>query len=159
AAHLHVLPTLWFRNVWSWERGDPKPRLEALRDAGGRTVGVRTEHADEGTFTLGADAQAEWLFTENETNAERLWGAPNASPYVKDAFHARVLEGRTDRVNPAQVGTKSAAWMQLTVPAGATQTVRLRLTRGGLESAGRSGVGDDFEAVFTARKSEADAFY
>src|SRR5262249_29833900 len=149
----------WFRNTWSWGRGGPKPQLEALRDPSGRAVGVRTEHPVEGTFTLRTDVKAEWLFTENETNARRLWGAPNASPYVKDAFHARVIQGRTEAVNPEQVGTKSAAWMQLTVAAGATEVVRLRLTRGGLKAPGRAGVGEDFEAVFAARKAEADAFY
>ncbi|HEY1908964.1 MAG TPA: glucosidase, partial [Myxococcaceae bacterium] len=156
AAHLHLLPTLWFRNTWSWGAGDPKPRLEAMRDANGRAVGVRTEHPVEGSFTLRTDAEAEWLFTENETNTERLWGAPNASPWVKDAFHARVIEGRTERVNPEQVGTKSAAWIQLTVLPGTMQTVRLRLSRG---ASSRSGVGEDFEAIFAARTAEADAFY
>jgi len=159
AAHLHLLPTLWFRNVWSWGRGEQKPSLEAIRAPSGRAVGVRTDHPAEGSFTLRADAEAEWLFTENETNSERLWGAPNPSPYVKDAFHARVVEGRVEAVNPALTGTKSAAWLQLTVPAGATRTVRLRLTRGGLEKPGASGVGDDFDAVFAARQAEADAFY
>src|SRR5215467_6023694 len=158
-AHLHLLPTLWFRNVWSWGRGDSKPALGALRDVDGRAIGVRTDHPVEGSFTLRSDAAAEWLFTENETNARRLWGTPNASPWVKDAFHARVVEGRTEAVNPAQVGTKSAAWIQLTLPAGATRTVRLRLTRGGLQKPERSGVGDDFDAVFAERKAEADAFY
>jgi hypothetical protein len=158
-AHLHLLPTLWFRNVWSWGRGEPKPRLEALRDAGGRANGVRTEHRSEGSFTLRTDADAEWLFTENETNARRLWGGPNPSPYVKDAFHARVIEGRTEVVNPAQVGTKSAAWIQLTLPVGATRTIRLRLTRGGAKDSGTAGVDDDFDAVFAAREAEADAFY
>src|SRR5262249_18261352 len=108
---------------------------------------------------LRTDVDADWLFTENETNARRLWAAPNASPYVKDAFHARVIEGRTEAVHPEQVGTKSAAWMQLTVPAGATEGVRLRLTRGGPKGPARAGVGEDFEAVFAARKAEADAFY
>ena len=159
AAHLHLLPTLWFRNVWSWGRGEPKPRLEALRDAGGRPVGVRTRHPVEGSFTLRADAEAEWLFTENETNSERLWGAPNASPYVKDAFHARVIEGRAEAVNPEQVGTKSAAWIQLTLPAGASRSVRLRLTRGESTEPASSGVGPDFDSTFAARKAEADAFY
>ncbi|HZW88747.1 MAG TPA: glucosidase, partial [Myxococcaceae bacterium] len=158
-AHLHLLPTLWFRNVWSWGQGGSKPRLEALRDANGRGVGVRTEHPAEGSFTLRTDTEAEWLFTENETNSQRLWGTPNASPYVKDAFHARVIDGRVDAVNPDQVGTKSAAWIQLTVAAGATGTVRLRLTRGEPKDPGDSGVGKDFDSVFAARKAEADAFY
>ncbi|HZW87764.1 MAG TPA: glucosidase, partial [Myxococcaceae bacterium] len=117
------------------------------------------EHPAEGSFTLRTDTEAEWLFTENETNSQRLWGTPNASPYVKDAFHARVIDGRVDVVNPDQVGTKSAAWIQLAVPAGATRAVRLRLTRGDPKDAGGSGVGTDFDSVFAARKAEADAFY
>ena len=154
SARLHLLPTLWFRNTWSWKSGASRPRLEALREQGS-TVGVRTEHPLEGRFTLVSDAPAEWLFTENETNAERLWGSPNASPYVKDAFHVRVVEGRSEAVNPAEVGTKAAAWTRLEVPAGGRRTVRLRLSR----ATAPRGVGDDFDAVFSTRRSEADAFY
>jgi hypothetical protein len=154
AARLHLLPTLWFRNVWSWGNSTARPRLQALRERG-KTVGVRTEHPTEGQFTLRAEGPAEWLFTENDTNAARLWGAPNPSPYVKDAFHARVVEGRTEAVNPQEVGTKAAAWMQVEVPAGGAERIRLRLSRDPTPL----GVGEDFEAVFAARKAEADAFY
>src|SRR6516164_5399655 len=128
AALLHLLPTLWFRNVWSWGGTSARPRLRAIREQG-RTVGVRTAHPTEGQYTLRADAPAEWLFTENDTNAARLWGAPNPSPYVKDAFHARVVQGQTEAVNPQEEGTKAAAWMQVQVSPQGARRIRLRLCR------------------------------
>src|SRR5262249_12285026 len=139
SARLHLLPTLWFRNTWSWEGGAPRPRLGAIRE-GSRTLGVWTEHPTEGRFTLVGDTPAEWLFTENETNGARLFGSTNGSPYVKDAFHARVVEGRPEAVNRAGVGTKAAAWTELEVPAGGRRVVRLRLSR----ATSARGIGDDF---------------
>ncbi len=169
AAPLHVLPTLWFRNTWSWGRtGEgyfPKPSLAVGRAAPGAAASVLAEHASLGRFTLAigagqAGAAPELYFTENETNAERLWGAPNASPYVKDAFHERVVGGRADAVNPARIGTKMAAHHRLVVPAGGSVTLRLRLHAAG-ETAGAAPdlLGPAFDAVFTERIREADAFH
>ena len=131
AATVHLLPTLWFRNTWSWGReGEgywPKP---AIRRSG--PAGLVAEHMGLGRYTLDADAPeagppAGQLFTDNETNLGRLFGAPNPQPYVKDAFHRAIVEGDGSAVNPAGEGTKAAFHYVLTVPAGGERIVRLRL--------------------------------
>ena len=122
AARLRVLPTLWFRNTWSWGDDERKP---SLREAG--PGAIQATHHELGEYWLHCDGDPELLFTENESNAQRLWGQPNASPYVKDAFHAYVVSGAGEAVNPARVGTKAAAHYVLDVPGGGSQTVRLRL--------------------------------
>jgi hypothetical protein len=161
AAALHVLPTLWFRNTWSWGRsGEGYPSRPSLRAEG--AAAVVAEHAELGRFHLevesGPDGRApELLFTENETNSERLFGSPNASPFVKDAFHALLIEGRRDAVNPGRTGTKAAAHHRLRVPAGGSVTLRLRLVAEGERAAAPFGPG--FDAGFEARRREADAFY
>jgi hypothetical protein len=150
AARLHLLPTLWFRNTWSWEKDAPRP---SLKEAGpGR---IQAAHPDLGSHTLACDGTAELLFTENESNAERLWGQPNPSPYVKDAFHRYVVGGEAGAVNPAKTGTKAAARYVLDVPAGGSAVVRLRLA-GSLSAAP---FGKEFDAVFAARIADADEFY
>ena len=159
-ATLHLLPTLWFRNTWSWGRDGegywPKP---ALRRSG--PARIEAEHQSLGHYVLEAEplagaARPTLLFTENETNAARLFGAPNAQPYVKDAFHRFVIEGERDAVQPEANGTKAAVHYVLTIPAGGEQTVRLRLRQRGRAG---SAFGADFDRVFAARISEADAFY
>jgi hypothetical protein len=148
AATIHLLPTLWFRNTWTWG-GDPKP---VLRAEGGT---ILAEHPELGGMSLSCDGYPELLFTENETNAFRLWGQPNPSPYVKDSFHQYVVDGKKDAVNPARTGTKAAARYVLDVPAGGSSAVRLRL------AAARPAApfGPGFEAAFAARLAEADEFY
>jgi hypothetical protein len=160
-AALEVLPTLWFRNTWSWGRsGESYPPRPALRADGDGSVAA--EHAQLGRFRLElapgpGGAAPELLFTENETNAERLFGAPNASPYVKDAFHRLVVGGEEAAVNPARTGTKAAARYRLVLPAGGTAELRLRLVAEAERSA--DPFGPSFDAVFAARLAEADAFY
>ena len=157
AARLHLLPTLWFRNVWSWGRTSDRPQLS--RSARAR---ITAEHSALGRLVLDADVASSGehptlLFTENDTNAERLFGVPNASPYVKDAFHEYVIDRRTDAVNPREEGTKAAALYQLMVPAGESVTVRLRLA---VESeSSRQAFGTAFERTFARRIAEADEFY
>jgi hypothetical protein len=159
-APIHVLPTLWFRNTWSWGRSGegygPKPNLRMTGP--GR---VLAEHHTLGRFELhvaaGPDGRPELLFTENQTNAARLFGAPNDSPCVKDAFHDYVIRGAVDAVNPHHCGTKMAAHHRLIVPAGGSVALRLRLAPEG--AAPRDALGRDFEAVMDARQREADAFY
>jgi len=149
AARLRLLPTLWFRNTWSWGVDDRKPSLR--EEAPGV---IQASHHELAEYRLYCDGNPELLFTENETNMQRLWGQPNASPYVKDAFHSYVVSGDAGAVNPARVGTKAAAHYVLEVPAGGSKTVRLRLTsaRPGKAFAG-------FDASFEKRHNEADEFY
>ena len=149
AARLHLLPTLWFRNTWSWKAGTPKPNLHAVDG------GIHASHPELGDYTLYCDGAPELLFTENESNLERLWGQPNASPWVKDAFHQYVISGNREAVNPAQTGTKAAARYALDVPAGGSTVVRLRLVAA--QAAEPFGAG--FDATVAARLSDADEFY
>jgi hypothetical protein len=149
AARLHVLPTLWFRNTWSWGIDDRKP---SLRQAG--TGVIEASHHDLGTCRLACDGSPELLFTENETNAERLWGQPNRSPYVKDAFHKYVVSAERDAVNPAKAGTKAAAHYVLDVPGGGSKTIRLRLAASTPKDWFRN-----FEQILTDRIADADEFY
>jgi hypothetical protein len=148
AARLRVLPTLWFRNTWSWGIDDRKPVLRAADGI------VEASHPDLGTYWFYCDGQPELLFTENETNVSRLWNQPNASPFVKDAFHTCLIAGQRDAVNAAGTGTKAAAHYALEVPAGGSRTVRLRLA-----AAPAVAPFDDFDRLFSARIDEADEFY
>jgi hypothetical protein len=97
AANLHVLPTLWFRNTWTWWPDQPKPSLRQMPEQ--NTVTIETTHAELGSFMLHCDGNPQLLFTENDTNAERLFGTPNATPYVKDGINNYVVSGRKDAVN------------------------------------------------------------
>jgi hypothetical protein len=155
AATLHLLPTLWFRNTWTWGYDDRRPELRALD--GSRPAIVARQHR-LGAYQLTFDRQAELLFTENETNAARLYpGAANASPYVKDAFHARVVGGETGAVNPARTGTRACGWIRLTVAPESTERVRLRLRA---EAAGAAEpFGAEFDTITAARRREADEFH
>ena len=153
-AELHVLPTLWFRNTWSWWPDQPKPSLREVKgDSGAGTIAA--SHAELSNYFLYCDGNPRLLFTENDTNNERLFGTQNATPYVKDAFHTYVVAGRQDAVNPAKTGTKAAAHYQLTVGAGATAVIRLRLSN----AASRTPFGSQFNQTIDERRREADAFY
>jgi hypothetical protein len=160
-ARLHVLPTLWFRNTWAWGRtGEgywPRPQLSALGEDA-----VAAEHASLGRYRLHAQApeggpRPERLFTENETNRERLYGVPNATPYVKDAFHDFVVHGRKEAINPAQVGTKAAFHYVLEIPPGESVLLSLRLFPE--EKAPRHVFGEEFDRHFEQRIAEADEFW
>ena len=159
AAPIHLLPTLWFRNTWSWNVGGNKPILQKVEGTGHSAVkatltddSLKAYLAD---YTLHCQGVVPLLFTENETNNERLFGSANPSPYVKDGIHNYLVQGQADVVNPGD-GTKVAAHYTLTVPAGATEVVRLRLSASGLQI---SDPFDDFEAVMAARQQETDEFY
>src|SRR5262245_17641140 len=124
AATLHVLPTLWFRNTWSWSKeAIPKPNL---RQIDGQSVSAM--HPILGEHFLGCDRPLPWLFTENETNNERIFRIPNASRYVKDGIDNLVVHGQRDAVNPHNAGTKAAAHYEVVVPAGGAVALRLRLS-------------------------------
>ncbi len=162
-ADLHVLPTLWYRNTWAWGdiREECTTRPEIFRDGAGRLV---TRHAVMGAYVLdvepGPDGVAPmFLFTDNETNSERLYRSPNAHPFVKDAFHDAVIGGEMDRVNPAGTGTKAAAHYKLRIAAGTEVVLRLRLRA--QEEAEKEAAPFDagFDDIFTQRIHEADEFY
>lgn len=149
-APIHILPHIWFRNTWSWGYGRPRPELKALD---GQTVYTNHRHIGERWWYVDADG-APLLFTENETNYQRLFDRPNSSPYVKDGINDTVVQGKSGRVNPEQRGTKVAAHVQKVIASGEAATVRVRFTD-------HEDIGpfEDFNAVFEKRVQEADAFY
>jgi hypothetical protein len=149
AARLRVLPTLWFRNTWSWGVDDRKPLLQAET----KNV-IQANHQELGEYRLYCDGSPDLLFTENETNTQRLWGQPSSSAYVKDAFHNFLISGNRGAVNRRMVGTKAAAHYSLEVPGGKSQTIRLRLAA---KPAAKPF--NDFESIFDRRLAEADEFY
>jgi hypothetical protein len=160
AAPLHVLPTLWFRNTWSYAQGEvekPSLRAQPFDDGGSRIIAT---HPELGTYLASFDGEPALLFTENETNSIRLAMRPGPSPYFKDAFHEYVVRGRQDAVNPAREGTKAAAHHAFMIPAGGSARVRLRLTRRSARGpAPGPAFGLDFDETVTRRQREADAFY
>jgi hypothetical protein len=160
AADLVVLPTLWFRNTWCWGRTtegyESRPRLAAVADGV-----VDSEHSTLGRYRwscVGAQGNAtEIIFTENETNATRVFGAPSTSAHVKDAFHDYIIHGQRDAVNPARVGTKAAAVCRLSIPAGAEAVVRCRLVR--TADAGVELSPGQIDQVIESRQAETDAYF
>jgi len=159
-AELDVLPTLWFRNTWSWNGDQRRPSIRAVRPPPPGGTAAVAQHPEQGSMTLGCEGAPELLFTENDSNLSRLHGTPNGSRFVKDAFHEYVVKGDAGAVNPDQVGTKCAARYRLSIAPGASEVLRLRLRRSDLAAkVGDTAVGRDFEAVFAARKEEADTFY
>jgi hypothetical protein len=154
-APLHVLPTVWFRNTWSWGRSGARPELQKAQGAGA-AIGI--DHRQTGPYTLHFEGTPELLFTENETNSRRLFGIDSPSPFVKDAFNEYIVHDVTSAVNPAQRGTKAAGHYAALIGAGRSLTVRLRLTDG-LIVDDPNGVGRDFDDVFSQRQREADEFY
>ena len=155
-ASLRLLPTLWFRNTWAWWDDPPKPSLKQLPIKDGFRA-VKTSHAQLGDCYLYCEGDAPLLFTDNETNNQRLFGTTNLSRYVKDGINNYVVNGKQDEVNPEHSGTKVSADYQLRIPAGQTAAVRLRLCNLGPDT-----VGDPFKTfvkVMQARRQEADDFY
>jgi hypothetical protein len=161
AARLHLLPTLWFRNRWAW--GDPYEMPSLRQTASAKDVAVVALHDYHyGDRWLLVEGAAELLFTNNETNFERLFGQKNTTPYVKDAFHRYVINGEKDAVNPEHAGTKMAARYSAEIPPGGSWTVRCRLMNHNPaenSSYARDSLGQAFESVIAARLKEADEFY
>jgi hypothetical protein len=143
---LHVLPTLWFRNRWSWDRGRSRPQL-SIED--GR---ILADHRELGRHYLAGSGEPQALFCENETNVPRLWGAAPTTPYPKDGIGDHVVTG-SPTVNPELVGTKAALWYRLTVGSEATAEVRLRLSNRARD------LGEDWELTLSSRAREAGEFY
>jgi hypothetical protein len=161
-APLHILPTIWFRNRWDW--GDPydMPRAARIDGPQGTTLfELRDFHYGQRWLLL--EGSPELLFTENETNTQRLYNQPNRTPYVKDAFHRYLIAGEAAGVNPTLTGTKAAAHYTAQVPPGQSWTLRCRLMdRNPVNDPKTSApafLGPSFEAVFTDRQKDADEFY
>jgi mannosylglycerate hydrolase MGH1-like protein len=156
SAGLHLLPTLWFRNTWSWDHGVPRPKLSRVVSPEG-TQGILAQHPEmQEPYWLTAEGSPDLLFTENETNYRRVFDNENGRPFVKDAFHEYLVAGRSGAVNPGQEGTKAAAHYRLEVPQGERRVVRLRLTNG---EPGPDLFGEQFDRLFAQRQWEADQFY
>ncbi|HET9473111.1 MAG TPA: hypothetical protein VFO82_04410, partial [Steroidobacteraceae bacterium] len=162
SADLHVLPTLWFRNQWSWGDDSHRPMLGHVA---GRPGVVRAVEHELGERFLYCDGQASLLFTENETNTQRLVGMRNRTPYVKDGINNYIVHGQRDTVNPNQTGTKVAAHYRVTVPPGRSQVLRLRLTPVAPDALsnnygeGAAAYGKHFDEILETRRREADEFY
>ncbi len=155
-ATLTVLPTLWFRNTWTWWEATPKPSLKQVTATGGSQA-IAASHEELGERYLYCEGAVPLLFTENETNNQRIFGTPNSSPYVKDGINNYVVNGQQGAVNPQQTGTKAAAKYQLTVGAGQTATIRVRLS-----NVAPVAIGDPFKnftADMESRLNEANEFY
>ncbi|MGA7123111.1 MAG: glucosidase, partial [Polyangiaceae bacterium] len=158
AAPLHVLPTLWFRNTWTWGReGESYASKPIIRQVGADAVRVAHDALPPMIFRIAMDEGApEWLFTDNETNVDRLYGIRSTS-HFKDAFHEHVIHGRRDALRRDGTGTKSAAHYRLVVPAHGKVELRMRLTAEG--EAASADLGDEFARAFARRIAEADEFY
>src|SRR6478672_6416485 len=169
-AVLHFLPTIWFRNTWSWGRDAGKPILRE-----GAPAMVEASHDGLGRYELHCENADALLFTENESNLERLWGVPNRSPFVKDSINDAVTQNKRDPVNPSKVGTKAAAYYHILIAPAESVSIRLRLRKVDhhpspgdsvvpLSPGERVGVRatrlfDDFDEIFAARSGEANEFY
>jgi hypothetical protein len=158
-APLHILPTLWFRNTWSWgylhgpmDDVETKPQMSLKQKD--HQYFLQAEHSAAGTYFLYAEGSTEWLFTENETNVERLYHQHNLTPYVKDAFHRYLIQEESLAVNSQQVGTKAAAHFQHILAPQEKWTLRLRLSPQAQDTPF-----DDFDVIFAQRQREADEFY
>lgn len=149
-----VLPTLWFRNIWSWFINAARPSLQLLSKQPADCLGVEADHPSLGRYFCYAQATQQWIFCENESNKEVLYGVASESPYPKDAFHRWLIAQQSDAVNPAQRGTKAAAVYALELDPGETQTLRLRLSHQPHHQPWQ-----DFEDILSTRRQETDRFY
>jgi hypothetical protein len=155
-AFLHVLPTLWFRNTWSWQPNSPKPSMRQTPGPVGSQV-ISASHAELGARWLYVEGEPRLLFTENETNDVRVLGTPNASPYVKDGINELLVHAREEAVNPRHTGTKVASHHRLSIEPGQSATLRLRLSPIAPQSI--RAPFEKFDETFDQRKREADEFY
>jgi hypothetical protein len=163
AETIHVLPTAWFRNTWSWGDGEPRP---SMRASGDRSVAIDHPIVGEMELTGAANPAGDGpqlLFCENDTNVARLYGAAQPTPYPKDGINDHVIHGAAT-VNPERAGTRCAFWYTLTVPPGQTAELRLRLRPGTGEHGSHAAtevdaLGGEFDQVMAARRAEADEFY
>ena len=153
-ARLRLLPTIWFRNTWSWNASEPRPELHMSKVR--PDPAIELNHPRCARLWLYCEGSPHLLFTENDTNVQRIFGIPNPTPYVKDAIHNYVVHGAADAVNPHLSGTKAAVDYALTIGPGESSVVRLRLSATDLQ--GQKAF-DNFEETFSLRKREADEYY
>src|SRR5882724_7985729 len=165
-ATIHLLPQLWFRNTWSWKPDAKKPQLSL-----GKSGTVSATHAELGDYMLNCDGKPEMLFCDNETNTRRLYGQADAQGFFKDGLGEYIVHGNQSAVNPNRTGTKAGVLYKLTIPAGSSTSVRLRLVAADGRRRTAGGNGDyassprrlqpfaDFDAIFATRLREADEFY
>jgi mannosylglycerate hydrolase MGH1-like protein len=156
-ATLHLLPTIWFRNTWSWGRDERKPNLQERTPSDSDIEIIEATHEDLGTYRLCCARPEKLLFTENESNLARLWGVPNPTPFVKDSINDAVVQDRPEIVNSNQVGTKAAAHYKFTISPNESRTIRLRLTK--IDNQRPSAPFAKFDKIFRTRREEADEFY
>ena len=152
-SEITLLPTLWFRNIWSWDKNYDLTKKPQLRKSA--ATEITAAHPDLGTFVLTVDGQPELLFTENETNTQRIWGWQGQNPYSKDAFHEYLVNKKNEAINPQNQGTKAAAVYRYQLAPGEQETVCFRLRRQAQPDLKR----ESWDAVFTARQAEASSFY
>ncbi len=157
-APLHILPTLWFRNTWSWGRDIHRPNLRIGRGGSSRIGIIEASHDLLGEYRLYCEGVDELLFTENESNGKRLWGFPNPTRFVKDSINDYVILGDKNAINPACVGTKAAAYYKTKIPPGESWTIRLRLRQMAKNEKSLRAFAN-FDALFTEREHEAEEFY
>ncbi len=157
-AVLHLLPTIWFRNTWSWGRDNCKPSLQETAQSDAQIGVIDAVHEVLGKYCLFCEDAADLFFTENESNLERLWGVANSTPFLKDSINDHVVHGRIDALNPQRVGTKAAAHYKFEIPPNESRTIRLRLKRGDGWGKTREAF-RDFDNLFDKRREEADQFY
>ena len=166
-ATLHLLPTIWFRNTWSWGYNPERPSSEMVSPPEPKIEIVEANHPAIGRYQLYCEDAGDILFTENETNTERLWNLPNARPFFKDSINDRIVYDKIEAVNPAHTGTKAAAHYKFNIQPNESRTIRLRLTKIDPPSRGYGPVGSQklrdpfgkFDKIFSQRAHEAEEFY
>jgi hypothetical protein len=155
-AILNLLPTLWFRNVWSWMDKIEKPDLHQLAGTDSPVI-LKASHAEIGDYYLFCEGNPALLFTDNETNSEVIFGTPNKSPFVKDGINNYLVKGTREAVNPQKAGTKAAANYSMTIRPGESEVIRLWLTNNASKSF--KPFGTQFDDIISSRKNDADEFY
>jgi hypothetical protein len=168
-APLHILPTLWFRNTWSWGRESERPSLQEGTAIAPDVYTIEADHASLGRYTLFCQDPERLLFTENDSNLFRLWRVPNRTRYVKDSINDAVVQQNAALVNPSKTGTKAAAHYRFVIRPGESQTIRLRLQAApdprtprpvaGVDGEDQHHAFADFDSIFDRRQTEADEFY
>ncbi len=160
-APLHLLPTLWYRNTWAFGDQGPRPKLQLLSDPADEAAAacIHAEHPTLGSMFLVAECPQEVLFTDNETNLQRVFGVPDTTPFQKDGIGRHLIDGEAGATNPANIGTKTSLHYLRTLAPGETWTVKLRLIK--TDSVKEAGISLDaeFDGIFASRQQEADEFY